>query len=393
MKRTISLKLVLSHDEAEALLETQKAFSNACNQIVPFAVEGRCWNQVALHHLAYYQTRDRIKSLGSQMVCNAIRKVCAGYKTLKIKKTDKVPTIVFKESSSIHYCARTFSFKNGVFSLFSLKGRIRCHFVTGAHQEKYLAQGKVKEGELIRRGKTWFFNLVLELPDAESIVTGSVMGVDLGETNLAVTSNGTIYGGKKLRHERDKFLNRRRALQSNGSRAAKRCLRKISGKEARRAKEKNHLISKAIVKEAILCKANTIVLENLTHIRKRIRAKKRGRTCLHRWAFRQFQDFVEYKAEACGLRVVYTNPAYTSLICSCCGELGSRHKHLFKCLNCGSYQHSDRNAAINLSQSLRGLSEKNSETSCGLTESVVSVTASVNTPMVAAARLATSFCL
>ena len=62
-----------------------------------------------------------------------------------------------------------------------------------------------------------------------------------------------------------------------------------------------------------------------------------------------------------------------------CDCLGHRHKHRFKCLNCGSYQHSDRNSAINLLK---------------LGESVVSSMALVDVPMVAEAlSLATSFCL
>ncbi|MDN3504738.1 MAG: hypothetical protein P0S95_07940, partial [Rhabdochlamydiaceae bacterium] len=69
MKRTIALKLILTQDQSEALLETQRAFALACNVIVPFAKENRCWNQVDLHHLAYYSVKSAIPTLGSQMRC------------------------------------------------------------------------------------------------------------------------------------------------------------------------------------------------------------------------------------------------------------------------------------------------------------------------------------
>lgn len=348
MKRTISLKLDLSEEQKQALLETQVAFSTACNEIVPFVVENRCWNRVTLHHISYYKVRESIPSLGSQMVCNAIKKVCSSYKVLKIKKTQDVPTITFKETGSVHYDKRTYSIKGDTLSLFTVMGRIKCQFITGDFQREYLQSGMVKEAELIRKGKRWFFNLVLDLPDTDIRKEGNIISVDIGENNLATTSNGTIHGGENLRHERDKFLARRAKLQSNGSRSAKRCLKRISGRERNHVKETNHIVSKKIVNEAFDSNAKVIVLEDLTNIRKRIKGNKRIRSRLHRWAWYELQQFVEYKAQAKGIKVVFVNPAYTSQVCSKCDCLGSRHKHLFKCSNCESYQHSDRNAAINL---------------------------------------------
>lgn len=110
----------------------------------------------------------------------------------------------------------------------------------------------------------------------------------------------------------------------------------------------NHEVSKALVAEAVRSGAGTVVLEDLKHIRRRIRAGKRMRSRLHRWAWRQLQVFVEYKAEGAGLRVEYVNPAYTSQDCSACGARGTRHRHRFSCSNCGLRAHSDGNAARNL---------------------------------------------
>ncbi len=368
MKRTIALKLNLSKEQSNALLETQIAFSQACNEAVPFAIENRCWNRVALHHLCYHKVRGSLPDLGSQMVCNAIKKVCSSYKVLKIKKSQDVPVITFKETGSIHYDKRTYSVKDSTLSLFTVTGRIKCGFLTGDFQREYLERGTVKEAELIRKGKRWFFNIVLNLPDTPIKKDGKIIAIDVGENNLATTSNGTIHGGGKLRHERDQFLARRAKLQSNGSRSAKRCLKVVSGRERRHVKETNHIVSKKIVEEAVKSGAKTIVLEDLKNIRKRIKGNKRMRSRLHRWAWYELQQFVEYKAQAKGLGVVYVNPAYSSQVCSKCDCLGSRHKHLFKCSNCGSYQHSDRNASINLLK---------------FGESVVSSTAPVNVPMVA----------
>src|SRR5919197_2725804 len=64
--------------------------------------------------------------------------------------------------------------------------------------------------------------------------------------------------------------------------------------------------------------------------------------------FRQLQSFIEYKARALGIEVVYLDPAYTSQTCADCGGLGSRVKHRFVCDACGLQAHADLNGSRNL---------------------------------------------
>lgn len=160
-----------------------------------------------------------------------------------------------------------------------------------------------------------------------------------------------IVSGAQLRHERDTYWALRRRLQSNGSKSAKQRLTRLSGREERHVRHINHELSKQLIHEAIRTHASLIALEDLTHIRDRIRAGKRVRSRLHRWAWRQLQTFIEYKAEAAGIRTVYVNPAYSSQTCSVCGQLGTRHKHRFTC-SCGSFAHihSDVNASRNIAK-------------------------------------------
>jgi IS605 OrfB family transposase len=217
----------------------------------------------------------------------------------------------------------------------------------GPFQRDYLMKGSPKEAELLFKNGSWYFNLVLDIPEDKACIEKGLLGVDLGENVLAATSSGKLFGGGQTRHERDHFLSKRRKLQSNGSQSAKQLLKKISGKEARRIKHINHNVSKQIILEAMNQKAGTIVLEDLTNIRERIRAKKRERSRLHRWAFRELRTMIEYKAQNQGLQVIYVNPAYFSQTCSGCDCLGVRDKHHFKCF-CGNQQHSDLNASRNL---------------------------------------------
>jgi putative transposase len=376
MHRTISIKLDVTPDQHKKLQQLQEVFNRTCNTVASIARENRCWNRVALHHLSYYKIRlnqkiDETLELGSQMVCNTIRTVCDAYKVLKIKKTEEVPAITFKPWSSIHFDKRTYTLKGQTLTLYTLEGRILVPLVLGDFQRSYLQQGHPKEAELICRRGQWFFNLVLDLPDAQPLPTaGNVLGVDLGENNLAATSSGRLFGGGELRYKRDKGLALRGRLQSNGSKSSKQLLQKISGKEARHVKHVNHVISKAIVAEAQATGCNTIAMEELTNIRRRIRAGKRMRSRLHRWSWAQLQEFVAYKAQAIGLTVIFVSPAYTSQMCADCGELGTRLKHRLTCKFCGIQRHSDLNASQNIRR---------------IAMSADIVTGSVNSPHVAAA--------
>lgn len=346
MKCTISILLETLNEQDLRLFCLQTEYHKVCNQIVPTAVENRCWNRVALHYLVYNKIR-KTSSLGSQMVCNAIFSVCKAYRAKTIGQDEPVPVIQFRKYKSVHFDHRTYTIKGNILSLYTLQGRIRIPMQMGLFQEKYFSQGTPKEAELINRKGKWYFNLVLELPDPPKTENTKKMGVDLGENVLAVVSTGVMYGGGKMRHERNKFLAKRRNLQSNGTQSSKQLLKKISGKEERRMKQINHEVSKKIVQEAIKEEAGILVLEDLTHIRARIKAGKKVRSRLHRWAFRQLQTMIQYKAERQGLHVLYVNPSYSSQECSECGCLGVRQRHHFKCL-CGNQQHSDLNASRTL---------------------------------------------
>ena len=112
----------------------------------------------------------------------------------------------------------------------------------------------------------------------------------------------------------------------------------------------------------------TIQMEDLKNIRKRIKAKKRERTRLHRWPWKQLQFFVEYKATAQRIKVSYFDPAFTSKSCHECLKRDQldlkqvkRVKHLLQCNKCGNRAHADVKAALNLAwlgksaDSLRGV--------------------------------------
>ncbi|ELZ3098038.1 transposase [Escherichia coli] len=375
MLRTACIRLDVKVEQSKQLSVLREVYADACNRLVSVVCEHRIWNRVGLHNMVYRDLREHTP-LGSQMCCNVIFSVCKAYKSQKerghIHKAKAVPTIRFN-GTSVHFDKKTYSLRDNSLSLYTLNGRIRVPMIIGEHQQRMLSSGHPKEAELVFRKGLWFFNLVVEITDTTMVVSEKTMGVDMGENNLAAHSLGKLFGGEQLRDERDRHLALRHRLQSNGSQSAKQKLRQVSGKEMRRVKQTNHETSKVIVAAAAEAGIGTIILEDLTHIRDRIKAGKRVRSRLHRWAWRQLQTFIEYKARAVGIMVKYVNPAYSSQSCSCCGCLGKRHKHRFECPHCGFRAHSDLNASRNLAW---------------IGETAVLPRASVNTPDVGSPSLA-----
>lgn len=107
----------------------------------------------------------------------------------------------------------------------------------------------------------------------------------------------------------------------------------------------NHNISKSIISE--LKEGDVVVMEDLSNIRRTARYNK----WVHKWAFKQLQSFIKYKALGEGIRVVYINPAYTSKECNRCHTRNSvRHSGFFECRSCGHSLDSDFNASRNIAR-------------------------------------------
>jgi putative transposase len=337
-QRTASITVEAGDAERIALDALQAAYAAACNMLVSIVVETRCWNRYNLHRLAYRRRRAAMP-LGSQMCCNVLRTVTGACRSVHsnggIPKHEPVPEINFRRAC-VHFDARTFAMRGDQLSLYTLTGRVTVTLRPREHQKRLLAWGGPKEAELIARKGKWFFNLVRE-KEIEFKAFGPVLGLDVGQNNLAATNTGKIWGGGKLRHERDCCLALPRCLQSNGSRSTKQLLRKVSGKERRHMRHVNHATRRQAIAEAERFGGRAIAMEDLTHIRKRIKAGLRVSSRLHRWALRQLQDFVAHKVADDDIATLFTVPAYTSKVCSECGQIGSRVKHCLTC-NCGRAQ-------------------------------------------------------
>ena len=308
------VRLKVSTEDSLKLHETQNLFGKACNVLVAILRKGdrneRLWQRFNLHRAGYASVRLAVPEIGSQLVCNAVRAVSSAAKswisnnpTFVTDKTMELPEFDFSHPV-VHLDKNTVSFSKDktVASIYTLRGRIKAELCPGDFQKQILASGKWKESNLVfhkerRHGRPdyWALHITVEEPtlkiNLDDLKPEEVEGVDVGENNPAANTSH-IWKGGKLKNKRDRYLSNRTRLQRNGSRSAKQHLRKASRRERRHVKHVNNVISKQIVEEARKKGVRVICLEDLTHIRDRIKAGKRVRTRLHRWSFHELQEMI-----------------------------------------------------------------------------------------------------
>ena len=341
MKSVVTIKLKIPCKKE--LLETMRRYSQSAQYVLDIGWDNGTYFKRELHNMTYYQIR-KILNLPAQLVCSSKDKACETLKALRKVKNPTKPQ--FKKYLTIRYDARSFTFKTNYVSLVTINSRVKIPLDIPEYYWKYL-DWKVCSADLIYdRKKRMFLHITfsrdIQLP---LISDGLQLGVDVGINHIAVTSDKQFFNAKQIKRKKIQFQRLRSKLQSKGTRSSQRLLKKISGREKRFMRYWNHMISKQIVDN---CKAGTIVLENIKGIR--TNKGKRFNFWLHRWSFYQLQQFITYKANLKGIRVIKVSPYHTSQICHRCGNLGSRSKGFFVCSHCGYSLNADLNASKNLAK-------------------------------------------
>lgn len=354
MKLVANIQLKPTLEQEASLRATLERCNEACNWLSETGFAAGITRQYALHKLGYYETRKRF-GLAAQATVRCIAKVADAYKGRRVEVAQS-----FRKHAAQPYDHNIFRFtKDDTVSIWTISGRFRIPFVCGERQRKLLAFRK-GEVDLMLVGGRWYVACVCDIPDPAEIDVEGILGVDFGIVNIAYDSQGRSYSGATIDRARDKFSKRRAALQRRNTKAAKRRLKKLSGKEARFRRHINHCISKEIVASAKRSRF-AIAIEDLTHIRKRVKARKAQRNRLHGWSFAQLRQFVTYKAKLAGIPAILVNPRNTSRACPRCGLIDKKNRHtqaIFSCRRCRHTAPADFIAAENISSSAAGVACK-----------------------------------
>jgi putative transposase len=343
VKLTLKIKLLPSKEQADLLLQTIKEANAVCNTISEIAWEKKVFNQFKIHNEVYHTLKGS-SNLSAQVLVRCISKVADAYKLdRKVKRT-------FKPLGSITYDSRILSYKGDTVSIWSVGGRLKMPFV--CHNPNYLPYIKGEADLVYKKGKFYLFQTV-DVPEEDITDVEEFIGVDLGQTDIAVLSDGTKYNSEQLKRVRKKYSKVRASVQSKGTKGAKKLLKRLSGRERRFVSINNHTISKQIVTKAKE-ENKGIAIEDLSKIRFTAKPKSKAqKTELNRWSFYQLRQFLTYKALLNGVKLVVIPPAFTSQTCSVCRHIGTKENSFrkgkkFACTNCGYVADADVNAAHNI---------------------------------------------
>jgi hypothetical protein len=167
MNNVVRLALNTTPQQAQRLLALQHAFADVCNALGPLVQQTRCWNRVALHHMAYKQLRQQFPGLGSQMVCNAIYSVSRACRVVYqhpqspfslARLGDKpLPRLQFLAESPVYFDRHTLSIKDGQVSMFTLDGRMRFQLNLSPEDEHRFRTEKLRE--IVLDAKAGIFRL------------------------------------------------------------------------------------------------------------------------------------------------------------------------------------------------------------------------------------------
>jgi putative transposase len=357
MDRTIRLRLDPTPEQAALLVETARQFTVAFNHVCAYGWREGERNGVKLHHATYYGSKHLAPGLVSDLHIQARVKATEAVKSTLTRakqgrKTGCPASIACSPRYNLH--TYTLDWAGSAVRLSTTGGRQTIPFRVPDHATT-LAGYPPATADLIRRKGRWYLHVVVSVPAPLIEPNDTVVGCDLGITRAAVTSDNRFHGQRRWRELEARDFRIRRALQKKGTRSAKRHLRKLSGKTARRRRDHDHVVSRRIVDG--LVPGSTLAVENLIDIRSRVRARKAngGQRRLHSWSFASLRAMLVYKAEARGVSVEGIDPRHTSQECSRCGfqsRYNRRSQSEFHCRSCGYQSNADRNGSRNIAAKL-----------------------------------------
>ena len=223
--------------------------------------------------------------------------------------------------------------------------------------------GKIKICSLMRTGTGKWFTIfsvehdAIDYPSEKDID----VGIDLGLKTFAVFSNGEKIKNPKFFIKSEKDLTKsQRKLSSLPMRSIERAkqrlvVAKVHEKIANRRSDFCHKESRKIVN-----KYSSIFMEDLSV--KEMMKRREFDNSLERWretrrhrnigdvSWRQFLNFVTYKAEEAARQFKLVNPRNTSKMCSECRELVPKDLNIrvHNCPHCGLVIDRDLNASYNI---------------------------------------------
>lgn len=381
LTKTIKLRIYVTPEQEMLFRQMTEQYRQACNFVSQYIFDNQFNMAYQSLNKKLYSDLRKLFGLKSQLAQSSIKTAISRYKTIKqqlfqnpyrykdengnwqrITKTLEWlwKPVLFRRPQADLVRNRDYSFVDDeqVLSINTLGKRTKCTF-EGEHFSEYL-DGSYDLGtaKLVELKGLWYLHIPVTkiVEDFQNEHVRHVVGIDRGLRFLTVSydeqGKTEFVSGRKIAPKRHKFQEVRKQLQSKGTKAAKRRLKAISGRENRWMSDMNHQISKTLVQK--YGKDTLFVLEDLTGVsfeENKLSQNAKRNYDLRSWAFYQLEQFLTYKAHENRSEVLKVSARYTSQRCPKCGTIhkGSRdhHKHLYSC-QCGYKSNDDRIGAMNI---------------------------------------------
>lgn len=344
-KLTYNTRLVFQSDSDKdkivCMLEKQRFTWNECSKVKFNIVKNSI---IELHSAFYTNFRQSQPEIPSQVIISAEQSVLSTYRSIKSnkQKLDKPPE---KKKLSIRLDKRTYSYKNGVFSIISLGKRVKCQPYLYPKLQELFSKYRFCDPLLFEKNGEIWICLTFDIPEILS-QNKLAIGVDVGICNLAATSEGNLYQDKAFNGRKRKLRFNKRKLQSKSktSKSAKRKLKKLKRKERNINQNFSHHLANKIISDT---KADTIVLENLKSIKVK-KHKYQNKNRISQVPMFELRRILTYKALLNEKTVIVVSPSYTSQIDHRTGKLDGKRIGGRYIEKDGQLLHADVNAAANI---------------------------------------------
>lgn len=215
-------------------------------------------------------------------------------------------------------------------------------------------EGKLKTVTISRTSCGHFYASILRDDGLEAPAVsydGKVIGVDVGLSHLAITSDGTKIDNKRIMSKHERNLKRKQqklSRKQKGSKRrdkARRTVARVHERIANCRKDHLHKVSRKIVNENQVIAVETLNIKGMMKNHNLSKAVSDA-------GWGMLSSFLEYKAAREGKSFIKVDRWFpSSKTCSSCGQVVRKmplNVRSWSCTRCGANHDRDVNAAINI---------------------------------------------
>lgn len=210
-------------------------------------------------------------------------------------------------------------------------------------------EGTIKTLRLIKKASGWYACFSVEYTPQPLPATGRDVGVDVGIASLITTSDGASVPPQNWYRREQKqlrVLQRRVARRTQGGKNRRKAVVQLQRQHERIANQRKDVLNK--LAHSLIRQYDRVAVENL-RITNMVKNRHLAKSILDAgWGY--FVARLHAKAAEAARVVVEVDPAYTSKLCSGCGQLFETLTLKDRWVDCGCGLSLDRdhNAAINI---------------------------------------------